>query len=179
MLTLGRCWFLFLALPLLAQGPSSDDAQNCKDLSGDQAIAACTRVIRSGQLSPIDLAIVYDKRGNEWHGKREYNKAIVDYDEALRINPSYARAFYNRGVTRDAKGERDKAIADYSAAIRLDPSYDDAYVNRGNALDDRGEHDKAIADYSEAIRINPTFAPAFYNRAVAWEHKGENEKAHR
>jgi tetratricopeptide (TPR) repeat protein len=58
-----------------------------------------------------------------WRVKKEYDKAIADYDEAIRLDPKYAIAFNNRGSAWLIKKEYDKAIADYDEAIRLDPKY--------------------------------------------------------
>ena len=53
--------------------------------------------------------------------KGDYDRAIADYDEAIRLDPRYAVAYYNRGVAYCDKGDYDRAIADYNEAIRLDP----------------------------------------------------------
>jgi tetratricopeptide (TPR) repeat protein len=106
------------------------------------------------------------KRGDTWQEKKEYNKAIVDYDQALRLDPNFAVAFNNRGNAWLAKGEHDKAIVDYSEAIRVDPSYALAFYNRGLAWQNKKEYDKAIVDYSEAIHFNPKHALAYH--AKAW-----------
>ena len=67
------------------------------------------------------------------YAKKEYDKAIADYDQAIRLDPKYAAAYHNRGLAWYAKKEYDKAIADYDEAIRLDPKYAVAYDNRGDA----------------------------------------------
>ena len=65
--------------------------------------------------------------------KGDYDKAIADYTEAIRLNPKLAEAYYSRGFAYGKKGDYDKAIADYTEAIRLDPKYAEAYYNRGVA----------------------------------------------
>ena len=50
-----------------------------------------------------------------------YDKAITDYSEAIRLNPEFRRWDYNRGMCYSLKGDHDKAIADCTEAIRLDP----------------------------------------------------------
>ena len=65
--------------------------------------------------------MAYDNRGHAWYAKGEYDKAIADYDEAIRLDPKYAMAYNNRGLAWYAKQEYDKAIADYDKAIDLDP----------------------------------------------------------
>jgi tetratricopeptide (TPR) repeat protein len=51
----------------------------------------------------------------------EYQKAIEDYDQAITLNPQYARAFYNRGATYRKLGKKEKAIEDFKKAQELDP----------------------------------------------------------
>src|SRR5258707_1124819 len=86
-------------------------------------------------------------RGVAWYVKGDYDRAIADYDEAIRLHPRYAPAFNNRGNVWYRKGDKDRAIADYDEAIRLDPKYAPAYTNRGNAWSGKGDNDRAIADY--------------------------------
>jgi tetratricopeptide (TPR) repeat protein len=57
-----------------------------------------------------------------WNNKEEYDKAIADYTEAIRIDPKYAHAYYGRAAAWNAKGDKDKEMADYNEAIRLDPT---------------------------------------------------------
>jgi tetratricopeptide (TPR) repeat protein len=51
----------------------------------------------------------------------QHDKAIADYTDAIRRNPSDATAYFNRGLAWQSKQEYDKAIADYNKAIRLNP----------------------------------------------------------
>jgi tetratricopeptide (TPR) repeat protein len=120
---------------------------------------------------------VYNIRGLAYDSKGGHNRAIADYDEAIRLDPKNAKAYYNRGASYYDKGELDRAITDYGEAIRLDPKHADTYVNRGLAYDRKGEHDRAIADYDEAIRLGPKDAPTYYNRGLAYYRKGEHDRA--
>ena len=81
----------------------------------------------------LDLALAYNERGAAWSGKLEYNKAIVDYNEAIRLDPKLADAYRNRGVAWHRKKEYDRAIADYDEATRLEPKDAAAFCFRGLA----------------------------------------------
>ena len=37
--------------------------------------------------------------------KKDFNRAIAEYTEALRISPNYAPALYNRGVSKEMLGD--------------------------------------------------------------------------
>jgi tetratricopeptide (TPR) repeat protein len=64
-------------------------------------------------------ANVYVDRGTKKFQAGNHRGAIADYDEALRIKPDYALAFYNRGVLKGKLRDRQGAISDLSEAARL------------------------------------------------------------
>jgi lipoprotein NlpI len=115
----------------------------------------------------------YNHRGVALARKGDYDRALVEYNAALRLNPNDADVYNNRGVSFEEKGDLDRAIADYSEALRLNSKYAFAYNNRGVAWKNKGEYDLAIADYSEAIRLNPKYVNPLANRAFAYEKKGK------
>ena len=80
-------------------------------------------------------------------------KAIADYDEAIRLKPRDAQAHYHRGLAYYRSGDDVRAIADYDAAIHLDPAYSAAYDGRGNAHDRQGDPARAKADHEQAARL--------------------------
>jgi Flp pilus assembly protein TadD len=121
--------------------------------------------------------VAYNNRGSAYGKKGENDRAIADYNEALRLNPKLASAYNNRGLAYSKKGENDRAIADHNEALRLDPKFASAYNNRGLAYSEKGENDRAIADYNEALRLNPKNAVAYNNRGFAYWRKGENDRA--
>ena len=73
----------------------------------DAAIAACTRIIESGNESRTNRAIAYYNRGIAWAEKGQYDKAIADYTKAIRRKPDLALAYYNRGNAWLNKGQYD------------------------------------------------------------------------
>jgi tetratricopeptide (TPR) repeat protein len=97
----------------------------------DAQIAACTRQIGSGHFWGHDLAIEHYNRGIAWKAKGDLDRAIADYDQAIRLDPKHEHAYVNRGIAWKAKGDLERAIANYDQAIRLDPKHEHAYVNRG------------------------------------------------
>src|SRR6476661_245800 len=129
-----------------AQPAFADDWETCAKGAGDEAIAACTRAIKSGTYNGKTLALAYSNRGVEWKAKGDIDKAIADYDKAIELNPEYASALNNRGLAYFNNGQKERAIADYDAAIKLEP---DAVRlnNRGNAYASCAQYDRAIQDF--------------------------------
>jgi tetratricopeptide (TPR) repeat protein len=152
----------------------------CAGLNGasaDLVISGCTTVIQSGRENTKNLAGAFYNRGNAYSDKGELDRAIRDYDQAIRLNPQYALAFNNRGNAYNKKGEPDRAIQDFDEAIRLNPQSALAFYNRGNAHRNKHDLDRAIRDYDQAIRLDPQYAEAFGNRAIAYSDKGDLERA--
>jgi len=120
---------------------------------------------------------VYGERGRACIEAGDWDQAIVNYNEALRANPSYFDGYINRGLAWQRKGRADHAIDDYGEAIRLQPDVASAYYNRALAWRDRRELGRAIADFSGAIRRNPAYHQAFYHRAICHAHNGDPARA--
>jgi tetratricopeptide (TPR) repeat protein len=175
-------------------GGAAAEEDLCAHGSGDVAIADCTLAIQSGRFTGHALALKFGNRGVEWRLKGDYERAIYDYGEAIRLDPNYADAYYNRCVAYNRQQKYDLALDDCSKAIEIGPgentlnatgqeklsndrSKSDYYAQRGVARHGRKEIDRAIADYSEALRLYPGNVIALNNRARAYEDKGEKARA--
>ncbi len=124
-------------------------------------------------LSPTTIAAL------AYAAKRDYDRAIADYDKAIELDPANALAYNNRGRAYADKGDHDRAIADYDKAIQLDPKFAQRLQRRGNAYFAKGDYDRAIADYDEAIKLDPKYAFAYHNRALAYREQGRLRPRHR
>jgi len=109
--------------------------------------------------------------------KRDYDNAIADYTQVIRLDPNNKDAYNRRGLSYSAKRDYDKAIADYTQAIRIDPKYGVFFYNRAKEYTNKGDYDKAIADFTEAIRLDPNDEDFFDGRADAYNGKGDYNKA--
>ena len=120
---------------------------------------------------------LYNLRGSAYYDKGEYDIAIADFNDALRIGPPSGIIFHNRGNAWRSKGEYAKAIADYDQAIKLGPTSAFSWQNRGISKQALGDLDGALADINEAIRLDPTLPQPLTNRAVIWRAKGDLDRA--
>jgi tetratricopeptide (TPR) repeat protein len=105
--------------------------------------------------------------------REEYDRAVASFTAAIRLDPSAAAAYRDRGLAYEEQGKYEQAIADYTEALRLDPPSADAYFQRGNALFARDQFGRAIADYGRALALDPGLALAYYYRGLAYIEKGD------
>ena len=96
--------------------------------------------------------------------KRDYPRAIAEYNAAVNLNPGAAGLYHDRGITFATMGEYDRALKDLSRAVEIDPLYKMAYFYRGNAYSDMQRYDEALADYTKVIELDPQFIDAYLNR---------------
>ena len=172
---------------------ATDDANICARDSGEIAIAACSRAIKSGRYKGHDLARQYLNRGVERRLKQDFELALADYGEAARIDNKYADAFYNRCVIYNLRGDYDHALADCSLAIKLGPSpsataesggerlgkdrtISDYYSERGFAYLKKDDYVRAVLDLDNAVRLNPRNGRALKNRGLAYQAKGDTAR---
>jgi tetratricopeptide (TPR) repeat protein len=148
---------------------SADDRGICfgQGVAGDARITACDRV----------LAFAFANRGNGWMTKREYDRALADFNEAIKLVPTYAGAFVGRGTYWFAKKEAGRALADFNEAIKLDPRNANAYAGRGLVSNYKRAHDHAISDFEAAINLDPSNVLAYLGRGEAHLMKKQYHRA--
>jgi len=100
--------------------------------------------------------------------ENDYDRAIAEFTEAIKINLEFAKAYFYRAVAYSKKGKCQLAIKNYTKAIEINPEFYKAYNNRGLVFMDKGDPDRAIEDFSKAIEIDPENALAYYNRGNAY-----------
>src|SRR5262245_35032587 len=83
-------------------------------------------------------------RGTSRAATGQYDKALADFNEVLRLRPNYSKEYYNRGEMQSGLGDYDKAIADYDLALRYGYSEGVVYTARGFANFQKGQVDAAI-----------------------------------
>ena len=157
-----RCgWPLIcLGVVLASAGPAGAQTQEQIDwcvneprrFSPDLAISGCTAAIQSGKWSGKGLAWAFANRGIAYVTLKDLNRALVEYNTALSLDPEYAVGYYNRGTCYFRLNDDDRAIADLSQAIRFRPNYAAAYANRALAYERKGDRERAIADFRLALQ---------------------------
>lgn len=127
--------------------------------------------------SDVFNACAFSNRGIANYRLGNLEKAVADFDRAIRINPRLADAYNNRGNYWQAKGNLDKALHDFDQAIKFDPRHSHAFNNRANLRQSRGDLIGAIADYDHSIELDASNATVFANRGLTRLQLGCEEEA--
>ncbi|MCA6117757.1 caspase family protein [Bradyrhizobium sp. WSM 1738] len=119
----------------------------------------------------------YNLRGSAYYDKGEYDIAIADFNDGLRMGPPSGIIYHNRGNAWREKGEYAKAIADYDQAVKFGPPSAFSWQNRGISKRALGDLDGALADINEAIRLDPQLPQPLTSRSVIWRARGDFDRA--
>lgn len=125
----------------------------CRGRDPDHLIRGCSAVIRAGKDTRDNLARAYFDRGRAWTDRGQYDRAIQDFDQAIKLDPDYPDAFNSRALAHAGAGKSEQAIADFDQAINLDPNYAIAIFNRALALQTMGRTDDAARDFARAKEV--------------------------
>lgn len=98
---------------------------------------------------------------------REFQQALEDFDQAIRINPVDIEALNIRGFFRIAQNDPEGAIKDFDVVIALRPTLHSAYQYRGDAYSNLGNHQAALENYNQGIRLFPQNPQVYNSRGIA------------
>lgn len=123
--------------------------------------------IKALKLDPKNVDIISNLE-NSFYGRgiineylNEYSKALLDYSEAIKINPKSSFTYYLHGFLNYNLKEYSKAITDFKKAIEYDSSqvglYSkivDCFYHRAEDYYKSEEYSKAISDYKKVIELD-------------------------
>ena len=114
--------------------------------------------------------------------KGDVERALSDFDAAIKLDPRRADLYVDRGNVWASKGDDIKSIADYDAAIKLDEDNSAggavaAWMGKARLHLQKKDLDAAIMDLDAAIKLSPKDATLYVDRAGVFTTKGEEERA--
>jgi len=107
-----------------------------------------------------------------------YRERLADLTQAIRVNPTFAMAYFSRGVLYKDFASNLHAIADLTEALRLNPKDGKAYYVRGSAYFAIRKYDQAIEDFRAVLAFAPTLRDMAHNYlAMIYEKLGDDAQA--
>lgn len=174
---LTACLLLAPAIAAAEDQPPAAQLSICAAEHNESAaavIAACTALIEPGRLDAKELSLVYAYRALGYERQDDFNRAIADANQAIKLDATNAVAFHRRGDLYKILRQDDLALADFNEAIRLDPKTPLYFINRSNVYLDMHQYDLALRDIDEALQLDPKDErEAIVNRCTVLTFKGD------
>jgi len=115
--------------------------------------------------------------GGMAYGSGDLDRAIGEYQKALKDNPDDAESLSNLGQVLVKQGKAPEAIPLFERAIALLPSRWAYHFNLARALGETGDWERAVAEYQAAQQLFPDDYVTEYNLARALHKAGREEDA--
>jgi tetratricopeptide (TPR) repeat protein len=149
-------------LPQFVRHAHQDDAGDgaARDFLGIGVAELAAQFLGDGVWEPVPPdASSYCRRGDLHAARGENNQAIIDFDEAIRLDPEYVAAYASRASAREQLGQHLQVIADYEKAIELDPedllSYNNlAWILATSPNEEHRNGERAIELATEACKLS-------------------------
>jgi tetratricopeptide (TPR) repeat protein len=121
----------------------------------------------------------------DWHNNRgilflesgNYDKAIADFTEAIRLKPGFLIAVENRSIANQSAGRIAEALADLAEVMRSDDKNAQLLVRRGRLRAMNKEFKEAEADFNQAVALEPKKAEFLVQRGDLFAEQKQYDKA--
>lgn len=121
----------------------------------DAAIRQCSRVGIEDRF-----ALPWSLKADALYRLKDFPKAMVHYDTALKIDPKDSTSWAHLGNMYALEGKHEEALKAFDQAIKVDPTNGPAWNNRGVVLQTLGRYEEAIVSFDKALGyMEDTFDP--------------------
>jgi tetratricopeptide (TPR) repeat protein len=146
-----------------------DGAEASKNQEWDKAIDLLRKATAVDHKYADELSAVYQQRGYADATNQQFQDAINDYSEAIKLKSDDARIYEQRAAVEMKLNDMDKALADYSEAIKLKPNEVRYYLYRSYIYELKNDLKNSMADTEKVLKLDPNNqeAKARKNRLAA------------
>lgn len=145
----------------------------------DDAAASYERAIAlSPPNSPRTQATMRNSLGIIAANQGRQADALVQFSEAVRLNPDFSEAQGNLGAALATAGRLDEAAQHYEQAVRLTPDSAEAHLGLAGVTLSQGRAQEALSLYKETIALEPGMAEAYAGVAGAAAALGRRDEVY-
>lgn len=143
--------------------PAADHASDSIHADGSQV---GTLKLSDSGVSVVNFAfsevsdyLIYNNLGTAYYAKNDFARALEALNQAIKLQPDRAFAYFNRASVYFSQKNYDYALADLNQTIKLQPALALAYLKRASVYYiGKGDSDRALADLNQAIKLQPSSA---------------------
>ena len=146
--------------------------------SPEQSIRGCTDLISMRTITGDGRAQAYKLRGDRYRRLSDWDRALSDYNQVIRMRGDHPGAYYRRAEVYLAQGQYDLAMADVERVISIVPDTPGGYRVRCEIRIARNtELDLARQDCNRALEINTIDTAALSARGILDLRAGQYHEA--
>jgi len=134
----------------------------------DQKQYARVVTLLAAKKSELDRADLWNMLGFAYLETDQANEALASFNQAIKLDNTNYKYFYNRGNAYLQLKQPDEALKDYDQALALDQAVYDLYLNRASVLAAMHRHKEALADFNRAASMNQTDRNLYFNRGQTY-----------
>lgn len=143
-----------------------------------ESIRGCSDLIAMRSITGDGRAQAYKLRGDRYRGLRDWEHALADYNQVIRMRGDHPGAYYRRSEVYLAQGQYDLAMADAERVIQIVPDTPGGYRVRCEIRALRNvDLDLARQDCQRALEINTIDTAALSARGLLNLRAGANLEA--
>ena len=116
-------------------------------------------------------------KGNEKIMENDLQGALDFYNEALKIDPQFKDAWYNRALVYQKLNRLELAVQDFTTVLQLDPFHQDAIFQRGLSYLDNGAFYNALDDGRSMSEKHPEDWRSYFLLGLVHEKLGDQNAA--
>lgn len=131
----------------------------------------------AGCVAQGPMAQMHVTRGDAALSRNDLQAALVEFREAVKLDPLLADAHVKLGMTYKAAGELEKAADSLEHAVRLDPQNFKSTFELGEVYRLLTRFSQAVRAYVLAVRLQPENFDAHYRLASCYHEAGEHDQA--
>lgn len=132
-----------------------------------------------GESALMERARAHSDLAAAYFQQNKFEIALTEFNEAVKIDPTYSPAYNGLGLVYAALGEDAKADASFIKAIQVQPNSSEAHNNYGSFLCARKRYDESIPHFLAAVKnpLYPTPNLAFANAGICSARKNDIKSA--
>jgi tetratricopeptide (TPR) repeat protein len=148
------------------------------EFTPEQSIRGCSDVISMRSVTGDGRAQAFKLRGDRYRQLGDYERAIADYSQVIRMRGDHPAAYYRRSEVYLAQARYDLAMADADHVVEIAPDAPGGYRVRCEVrLAQRIELATALADCSRTLELNSIDTAALAARGVLRLLANSNQEA--
>ena len=110
---------------------------------------------------PSTKYLEYTKKGTNLAQDGDFKAALKEFDKALKENPEYLQAYFNRGLVKIKLMDYQGAIEDFNQVLKLRANFSPALLNRAAAKGYLKDYAAALSDLDQLLEAKPSYAKAY------------------